>query len=113
MSAGPRMTMQVQAVLRAFLTDPAQRRYGLELCAATTLPSGTVYPILARLERIGWVESHWEEGGAQAGEGRPRRRYYTITSDGAERSRDAIARAYTSRRQPAPYWLEGPVGGPA
>ncbi|MEO3872035.1 helix-turn-helix transcriptional regulator [Nonomuraea sp. B12E4] len=106
MSAGPRMTLQVQAVLRVFLADPAQCRYGLELCAATTLPSGTIYPILARLERIGWIESHWEE--PQAAEGRPRRRYHTMTPDGAERSRDAIARAYTSRRRPPPSWLEGP-----
>jgi PadR family transcriptional regulator PadR len=105
MSVTPRMTLQIQSVLRTFLDDPARERYGLALCEATGLPSGTVYPILARLEKIGWVESHWEEPDTHVDEGRPRRRYYTITRDGMQRSRDAIADAYESRRQPAPGWL--------
>ncbi|MFC4062464.1 PadR family transcriptional regulator [Planomonospora corallina] len=113
MPVDPRMTMQVQAILRVFLSDPAQRRYGLELCEATELPSGTVHPVLARLERIGWLDGHWEEPGAHADAGRPRRRYYTITPDGAEKSRDAIARTYASRHRSAPEWLHrpGPAGG--
>ncbi|GAA3441330.1 PadR family transcriptional regulator [Planomonospora venezuelensis] len=102
------MTMQVQAILRVFLSDPAQRRYGLELCEATELPSGTVYPVLARLEQIGWLNSHWEEPDTHVDAGRPRRRYYTITPDGTEKSRDAITRAYAARRRPAPGWLHRP-----
>jgi hypothetical protein len=34
---------------------------GLEICAAAGLASGTVHPILARLERLGWLESRWED----------------------------------------------------
>ncbi|MGN9844674.1 PadR family transcriptional regulator [Nonomuraea sp. H19] len=69
------------------------------------MPSGTVYPILARLERIGWVESRWEDPEAHVADGRPRRRYHRITADGVEQARDAVARAYRSRRQPVPAWL--------
>ncbi|MGP3913112.1 PadR family transcriptional regulator [Nonomuraea sp. 10N515B] len=107
-SNGPRMTMPTQAVLRALLHDPGRERYGLELCELAGMPSGTLYPILARLEQIGWVESRWENPETHVAEGRPRRRYYLITADGAEQARDAIARAYRSRRQPVPAWLPPP-----
>src|SRR5262249_26741597 len=53
MTRGPRMTLQTQLVLRAMLAEPAAERYGLQLCAETGLPSGTIYPIVARLEQLG------------------------------------------------------------
>ncbi len=98
--AGVRMTLQTQLVLRAFLADPQQRRYGLELCDMVGLPSGTIYPILARLEQIGWLESDWEEAAA----GRPRRRFYRLAPDGAEQVGDALARTYRSGKQPRTGW---------
>ncbi|MGV9374506.1 PadR family transcriptional regulator [Nonomuraea sp. NPDC003707] len=106
-----RMTMPTQAVLRALLRDPGHDRYGLEVCELAELPSGTVYPILARLEQIGWVESRWEDPETHVAEGRPRRRYYRITPGGAEQAREAVRWAYRSRRLPAPGWLNRP--GPA
>jgi len=69
--------------------------YGLEICAAAELPSGTIHPILARLEQAGWLESRWEDVDPSE-KGRPRRRYYQLTSDGAELARTALARAVTS-----------------
>lgn len=92
-----RMTLQTQYVLRALLADPAGEHYGLRICAETGLPAGTIYPILARLERAGWVRSNWEDPAAHVAEGRPRRRYYTLTDDGAELARDALKRAERSR----------------
>jgi DNA-binding PadR family transcriptional regulator len=89
------MTLPTQLVLRALLAHPTRERYGLELGRAAGLPSGTVHPILARLEAAGWLESSWEQVDPHR-EGRPRRRYYRLTPDGAERARDALARAYTS-----------------
>jgi PadR family transcriptional regulator, regulatory protein PadR len=50
-----RMTTAVLAVLRAFLDDISQPRYGYELMQLTALPSSKVYPILARLQRVGWL----------------------------------------------------------
>jgi PadR family transcriptional regulator, regulatory protein PadR len=89
------MTLPMQLVLRVLLEFPTRQRYGLELGQAAGLPSGTVHPILARLERMGWLESAWEEVDPRE-QGRPRRRYYRLTPDGAERARDALARAYAS-----------------
>jgi DNA-binding PadR family transcriptional regulator len=100
------MTTPTQAVLHVLLNGPDDEHYGLELCALAGLPSGTLYPILARLEQAGWVESRWEDPETHVREGRPRRRYYRITPDGAVRSRAAIARA--QRRRPAPGWRLGP-----
>lgn len=91
----PRMTLSTQLVLRALLGRPTHEFYGLELCAAAGLASGTVHPILARLERFGWLQSRWEELDPHEA-GRPRRRYYCLTHDGAELARDALARAHTT-----------------
>lgn len=76
------------------MADPAQEMYGLQICTEAGLPSGTIHPILARLEGLGWVESRWEDIDARQ-EGRPRRRYYRLTTDGIELARDALARATT------------------
>ena len=91
----PRMTLPTQLVLRALLNDPGQEKYGLQICNSAGLPSGTIHPILARFEGLGWLESRWEDASPQE-EGRPRRRYYRLTADGAERARLALAHATTS-----------------
>jgi DNA-binding PadR family transcriptional regulator len=89
------MTLTTQLVLRALLEDPARELYGLEICAKAGLPSGTIHPILARLEKAGWLESRWEETDPHA-QGRPRRRYYQLSPDGAERAHAALSRAAQS-----------------
>lgn len=92
---GPKMTIPVQLVLRAMIAEPTHEMYGLQICQEAGLPSGTIHPILARLESFGWLESRWEDVTPQE-EGRPRRRYYRLTEDGAERARDALAQATVS-----------------
>jgi len=94
----PRMTISTQLVLHALLDDPTQELYGLQLGAAAGLPSGTVHPILARLERLGWVESRWEQVEPRL-QGRPARRYYQLTGSGAQDARAALARAYRPTAQ--------------
>lgn len=76
-----RITTSVARVLRAFLDDPAAPRYGFDLMRSTGLASGTLYPILARLERLGWVTSRSEDIDPLA-EGRPARRFYRVTEHG-------------------------------
>ncbi|MFJ5306782.1 PadR family transcriptional regulator [Streptomyces sp. NPDC088350] len=97
-----RTTLQTQLVLRPLLEEPARRWYGLELCELTGLPSGTTYPILARLEQAGWVNSAWEESAGHVEGGRPRRRLYWITKGGEKHAREALARADRSRKRPLP-----------
>ncbi|GAA3048576.1 PadR family transcriptional regulator [Actinokineospora globicatena] len=93
--AGPRMTLPTQLVLRTLMTDPTREYYGLEICAEAGLPSGTIHPILARLERVGWLRSRWEEVDP-AREGRPRRRYYSIDPASVALVRAALHRANSS-----------------
>jgi PadR family transcriptional regulator PadR len=95
------MTLQTQLVLEAMLTEPTAQRYGLQLCQETGLPSGTIYPIVARLEDYGWLESSLEDQAHASTRGRPRR-YYRLTGEGVEQARDALARVRSSRKQPRP-----------
>src|SRR5437763_17121070 len=67
-------------------------RHGFDLLDATGLPSGTVYPILRRLEGAGLVRSRWEAVSIARDEGRPPRRYYQLTGAGAEALREALER---------------------
>ena len=92
------MTIPTQLVLRALLADPKREMYGAEVGRAAGLPSGTVHPMLARLERAGWVESRWEDIDPRV-EGRPARRYYRLSADGVQSARDALASSYQSRRR--------------
>ncbi len=86
---GLRPTLQTQALLRVLLDDPLGDHYGLEISKAAGLPSGSLYPILARLEREGWVTSDWEKLDAHEA-GRPPRRYYRLTPNGAAGAEQAI-----------------------
>jgi PadR family transcriptional regulator PadR len=109
-----RMTLATQMVLRALLEEPAKQRYGLELCARAGLQSGTLYPILARLEHAGWVESDWEDPTLHLAEGRPRRRYYRLSDEGAAQARQALAEI--GSRQTKAIWARPqlrPDGGQA
>ena len=90
------MTLPTQLVLRTLLADPTQEKYGLQICSEAGLPSGTIHPILARFENLGWLESSWEDEASAHAEGRPARRYYRLTEDGAESTRIALAQATTS-----------------
>ena len=103
------MTLQTQLVLRALLEEPSKERYGLALCELVGLPSGTIYPILARLEQLRWVESFWEDADRHVVEGRPRRRYYRLTRDGADRARQALASSYRAKKSPNVLWNPEPA----
>ena len=56
--------------------------HGFDIMDATGLPSGTVYPILRRLDREGLVTSKWERQATAQREQRPPRRYYEVTAAG-------------------------------
>jgi PadR family transcriptional regulator PadR len=99
----PRMTLPTQLVLRVLLEEPGAERYGYEVGEAAGLASGTVHPILARLEGAGWVESRWEDVDSSE-VGRPARRYYRLTPNGVDTARDALARAHRSRRTGLDPW---------
>lgn len=86
----PRISTTTRMVLAVFLAEPAAPRYGLELCRLAGLASGTIHPILARLETADWLTSAWEDIDPVAA-GRPARRYYRFTPPGEEQARAALA----------------------
>jgi PadR family transcriptional regulator, regulatory protein PadR len=66
--------------------------YGLDIVTTTGLPSGTVYPTLARLRRSGLVTARWEDQRDAEREGRPRRRYYELTGAGRQALAEGASR---------------------
>lgn len=82
----PRMSAQTLKVLVTLLSSTASELSGADVGRASKLPSGTLYPILLRLERAGWLESRWEIEEAKL-LGRPRRRLYRVTGVGAQKAR--------------------------
>ena len=62
-----------------------QPRHGYDICKLIETRSGgtlrfhvtTLYPLLYRLEKQGWIQGRWVEK-----EGQRRRRYYRLTADG-------------------------------
>jgi PadR family transcriptional regulator, regulatory protein PadR len=101
------MTAPLERVLAAFLADPAVPRYGYDLMKAARLPSGTLYPLLARLERQKLVASAWE---TPEQEGQRPRKYYQLTGEGIRVARLELAQA-SARRQRAPARPARPVPG--
>lgn len=85
-----RLSHPTLLVLRAIIATPNQGISGAEIGRLTKLMSGTLYPILIRLEDAGWLESEWEEVDPRD-VGRPRRRLYTITRAGRARALSAFA----------------------
>jgi PadR family transcriptional regulator PadR len=72
-----RRTKAQLAVATALLTNP-HGRHGYDLMQQTGLPSGAIYPILARLEDQGLVTSDWADPHGSY----PRRRVYQLTDQG-------------------------------
>ena len=64
---------------------------------------GTLYKALARLERVGFLASRWEDPLLAASDARPRRRFYRLTVEGERALSDAraAAREATTRRAAA------------
>ncbi len=81
--------------------------YGFEMMRMTGLPSGTVYPLLRRLEHAALVSSGWEDVDPVV-EGRPQRRIYVATAEGKKALATALERLAEHRRL-----FDGPVPGPA
>ena len=85
----PRLTLSTAVVLHAVSHG---LRHGFDIIDATGYPSGTVYPILRRLEDAGMLRSSWEPVSEARAEQRPPRRYYQVTAAGAVVLREALQR---------------------
>jgi DNA-binding MarR family transcriptional regulator len=84
----PQLTVPTIKVLNAFLSAPHDELSGADIAREAHVGPGTLYPLLQRLEKAGWLTSRWETEDPAA-LGRPRRRYYRITGPGVQRARSA------------------------
>ncbi len=73
-----RVTEPTLRVLEVLVSGGDSSTWGLEIARLTNLKSGTVYPILERLEELGWVNSEWESNSERTG---PRRRLYRLANE--------------------------------
>ena len=89
MPAPVRLTSSTALVLAAVARGV---RHGFDILEATELKSGTVYPILRRLEDAGLLRSRWEPVRDARDAGRPPRRVAELTGAGADALREAIER---------------------
>jgi len=85
-----RMSLQTLKVLEAFLENPSEQLSGADVHQRCGIASGTLYPILLRLESAGWFVSRWESIDPSSA-GRPRRRLYKLTSTGMKRASEVFA----------------------
>lgn len=83
------MTGPTLKVLALFLANRTDEIAGSEIAKSAKLASGTLYPILLRLENAGWLTSKWETEDPRD-LGRPRRRLYRLTGEGARSAKAAF-----------------------
>jgi PadR family transcriptional regulator PadR len=93
------ITPKMATVLKVFLEDPDQPRYGFELMKLTGMASGSLYPMLARLESAGWLTKGKENIDPRAA-GRPARTHYTITGAAVSAARVQLAELSERYRPP-------------
>ncbi|HEU0133310.1 MAG TPA: PadR family transcriptional regulator, partial [Allosphingosinicella sp.] len=87
-----------RALLAALAAAGPRWSYGYELTSLTGVKSGTLYPLLIRLEAQGYLEAEWQQPVVP---GRPPRHAYRLTAAGRQL---AQAQAATSDRS-------GPASG--
>ena len=70
-------------LLSAFLNRSGNPQYGYELMQETGIKSGSLYPVLGRFEKLGWITGEMEE-------------LYDIESDPEELTNLALQRSHVA-----------------
>jgi PadR family transcriptional regulator len=95
------ITPKMARVLKIFLEDPGQPRYGFEIMRLTGIASGSLYPMLARFEEAGWLTRGKEDIDPHV-VGRPPRLHYTITGAAIAAAHLQLAALSDQYRPPIP-----------
>jgi PadR family transcriptional regulator, regulatory protein PadR len=82
-----RKTSSLYVLLAVFAGNPTAEWHGYALMNILGWRSGKLYPLLAMLEANGSITSHM---GEPTGPGRPPRRLYRLTTDGAATASKAL-----------------------
>ena len=94
MSTNLRMSGPTLKLLKFMLENPQEGRSGAQISKATKIGSGTMYPLLQRLELAKWIEGQWENVDPRD-VGRPKRRFYKLTPAGRVGAAEALAELQT------------------
>jgi DNA-binding PadR family transcriptional regulator len=96
-------SIQTRQIFQALLDAPEAETYGFELVKVTGLQSGSVYPILRRLEDEQLITAREEVIDPNAK--RPRYRiFYRLTTDGRRVAREATREKSQALRSLNPGW---------
>jgi DNA-binding PadR family transcriptional regulator len=85
MSRPANASRQTRRLLAAMLEQPRSWRHGYELAKETGLKSGTLYPLLMRLNDQGLLDACWKESDQP---GKPPRHMYRPTTTGLALARE-------------------------
>jgi len=103
-----RVTPATALVLESLLA--ADRVWGLAIVKEAGKKPGTIYPILDRLESVGWIGGEWDAEAARKG---PRRRYYRLVAEARPLALDYVkvqrAKDARSTARPSPA-MRGSAG---
>lgn len=97
--ANVQLTRATRGVLVELVADPAAEHHVTQLVKGTGLSAGDIYPVLARLEAVHWLESGWDPPTTRQ-QGWPRRRHYRLSADGLAMARGALASAASAAAVP-------------
>jgi PadR family transcriptional regulator PadR len=96
------LSSHARALMDALLAGGQDWSYGYDLASRTGIKSGTLYPLLIRLEAQGYLRAEWQPPAAP---GRPPRHAYRLTAEGQRMARGEAA---STEKDPAPRgWAEG------
>ena len=76
---------QARTILAALLDARSTWHHGYELARLANVKSGTLYPLLIRLEEQGYLEAEWQQ---PVETGRPPRHAYRLTASGVQLALD-------------------------
>jgi DNA-binding PadR family transcriptional regulator len=88
------LSRHARSLLAELAAAGPEWRHGYDLARSTGLRSGTLYPLLIRLEGGGYLEAQWQP---PASAGRPPRHAYRLTAAGRELARSEAAAAAAAR----------------
>jgi PadR family transcriptional regulator len=95
MANNVRLSGPTLRLLKLMIDKPLEGRSGAYISKTLKIGSGTLYPLLQRLENAGWLKSEWEQLDPSKA-GRPRRRYYKLTGEGQKQAAQALAELQTA-----------------
>lgn len=84
MSRTRALSPHARIVLAVLLDAGGRWSHGYELARLADVKSGTLYPLLIRLETQGYLEAEWQQ---PAEGGRPPRHAYRLTASGVQLAR--------------------------